>query len=71
MKRPIACVAALVLAAAAGCGEGGQTPRPAFREVGSEVGGGIQWVDGWSAGLEQARASGKAIFVYVGRHSPP
>lgn len=31
---------------------------------------GIRWVDGFVAGAESARASGKLLFVYVGRHHP-
>ncbi len=31
----------------------------------------IQFVDGWEAGKAVAAKSGKLMFVYVGRKSPP
>jgi hypothetical protein len=31
---------------------------------------GITFVDGWAAGKAQAKASGKLVFLYFGRHTP-
>ncbi len=32
--------------------------------------GGIQWVDGWDAGVAAAGKANQLLFVYVGRKSP-
>lgn len=31
---------------------------------------GIQWIEGWKAGREQAAKDGKLIFLYFGRNAP-
>ena len=45
------------------------TPSPARADEAPESGG-IQWVDGWDAGVAAAGKANQLLFVYVGRKSP-
>ena len=61
----------LVLAAAAALVLGSAAPSPVRADdTATAPANAIQWIEGWSAGREAAKNSGKLMLVYVHRTKP-